>query len=136
MIARPPHDRKIVFGAVSLTPQKLGKVIMPALAQADHELEEIMLAINFLDYEKFSWIGFNLMFGLKNDDIPVISRVKKKYGTLPIKIEIDTHDLIDVEHPELVKLFKVAGLKGLIYAAKKYNRPYDGFESELVRLTE
>lgn len=72
----------------------------------------------------FSSIGLLLRYGLKNKLSPDYQRINKKYGDLPIAIEINTEILewIDMNNPALLKdIYMIAILDALIHVGKKYN---------------
>lgn len=83
----------------------------------------------------FDWVGIIFRYGLKNEDKPHYSRINQSYGDLPLAIELDTNELLwaDKQGLEaLTLLFKVATLKCLIHAGRKYKLPVEELEVELV----
>lgn len=101
MIAIPPHNRKLALGGVSLTKAKLNKNNGKALDFVRDEVEKVIIDSHFLEGATFSWITIIIRYGLKNDDKPSYKAINKKYGDLPLAIEIDTNELIEASFDEL-----------------------------------
>jgi hypothetical protein len=129
------HNRKIVLGGASLTMARVNRHTMDVTGEIMNELEHLMISTNYLDNAPFKWVGLILRFGLKNEDIPHYQRITKKYGDLPVAIELDTHELQHASRGELKELYMIATLKTLVDVGKKYNLPYEKFEEMLAELT-
>ncbi len=99
------------------------KMDMEAMGIVRDEIESILIDSNFYDNAPFSWITLSLRYGLKDDDQPKIGRVNKKYGDLPLSIEIDVNRMRDSDLNGLCFIFREATLKSLIYVADKYRCP-------------
>ncbi len=117
------HDRKLVLGGTSLTLARPPRKDLEVGAEIMDEIEQVMLDTNYLDNAPFKWVGIFLRYGLKNEDKPHYQQINKKYGDLPLAIELDTHELIEADREELKRLFLVATLKALIHAGHKYKLP-------------
>lgn len=85
------HNRKLVIGGVALTIARENRYTMEVLGDVRDELEKILINNNYFDNVPFSMIGLILRYGLKNDEEPRYQRINKKYGDLPLSIELDTH---------------------------------------------
>jgi hypothetical protein len=136
MIAKPPHNRKLGLSGVSLTKSRLNRRSGKALDDARDEIEQIIIGSGYLEDAPFSWVTIAVRYGLKNDVEPSYRAVNKKYGDLPLSIEVDTHELIDSSLEELKLTFERAVLKALIHAGKKFERPTDSLEEALKSLPE
>lgn len=123
MVATPPHNRKLGLLGTSLTMARPPKMSMEAMGIVRDEIESILIDSNFYDNTPFSWITLSLRYGLKDDDQPKIGRVSKKYGDLPLSIEIDVNRMRDSDLNGLCFIFREATLKSLIYVADKYRCP-------------
>ncbi|TVP81442.1 MAG: hypothetical protein EA353_01530 [Puniceicoccaceae bacterium] len=102
-----------------------------ALDAVRDSIEQLIIESGFLLEAPFSWVTISIRYGLKNDEVPHYGKINKRYGDLPLSIEVDTHELIDVTLEELTKKFKITVLKALIHAGKKYDRPTEMLEAEL-----
>lgn len=91
------------------------------------ELESVMITTGYLDTAPFKWVGLMLRFGLKNEDTPHYQHINKKFGDLPVAIELDTHELQHASPEKLKELFMIATLKTLVDVARKYRLPGDDF---------
>ena len=123
MIAKPPHNRKLGLNGVALTKQRNNRHDTKALTEVRDELEKVIIDSQYLEEAPFSWVTVAVRYGLKNDDKPSYQAVNKKYGDLPLAIEVDTQELIGASLDELKLIFKRAVLKSLIHAGEKFERP-------------
>jgi hypothetical protein len=131
-IAQPKHGRRLVLSGVSLTIARLNKNNPKAAQIVRDEIEQLIIENKYLEGAPFSWVGITIRYGLKYEEKPHYFRIDKKDGELPLAIEIDTHDIINVPLENLIKIFKRAILVCLVDAGKKYNRPYEVFEKMLL----
>jgi len=129
------HNRKCGLCGAALTLGRWNRYTMEVMREVRQELEEAIEAIGFLDDAPFEWITLMLLFGLKNESIPHFRRISRRWGDLPLSIELDTHDLMDASREELKRLFMVACLKALVHAGKRYGLPTATFERRLQELT-
>ena len=125
------HDRKIVLSAVSLTKARTRPFDLDVMGELMDEVEHIMVTTGYLNNAPFKWVGLILRYGLKNEDIPHYQRINKKYGDLPLAIELDTHELREASREELKDRFIVATLNALIHAGKKYDLPTKALQQRL-----
>jgi hypothetical protein len=123
--AKPPHDGKIGLVGVSLTLARVPKTVLQAFAAVEAELEPILEASGYLKDAPFSWVTLAIKFGLKNEEYPHYGRISKKYGDLPLSIEVDVHEMLEASMDELTFVFRRATLRALINAGEKYHRPVD-----------
>ena len=91
-------------------------------------VEMLMMRSGYLDHAPFSWVTVAILYGLKNDDRPRYKPISKKYGDLPLSIEIYTQELLESSFDEMKKIFLVAVLKSLIHAGYKFGCPVDVLE--------
>ena len=136
MIAKPPHNRKLGLNGVALTKQRNNRHDTKALTAVRDEIEKVIIDSEYLEGAPFSWVTVAVRYGLKNDDKPNYQAVNKKYGDLPLSIEVDTHELIDASLEELKLIFKRAVLKALVHAGRKFERPTESLEQLLETLPE
>lgn len=134
--AKPPHDRKLGLLGTSLTKARLNKHGGKALNLVRHDLEQLLVESNFLNDAPFSWVTVSIRYGLKDEEAPHYEKINQRYGDLPLAIEVDTHELMGATLEELTLKFKVATLKALIDAGRKFERPTEQLEAELARLNE
>ena len=137
MIANiPPHNRKLGLNGVALTKQRNNPHDVKALTAVRDEIEKVIIDSEYLEGAPFSWVTIAVRYGLNNDDKPSYQSVNKRYGDLPLSIEVDTHELIDASFEELKLIFKGAVLKALIHAGKKFERPTELLEQVLKSLPD
>ena len=130
-VGRPPHNGKLGLLGVSLTEARLNRHSMTALKSVRDELEQIMVESRYLDGAPFVWVTIAIRYGLKYDEKPHYERINKKYGDLPLSIEVDTHDLIGAPVEQAIQIIRRAALLSLIHAGLKYRRPVERLEAEL-----
>ncbi|MBP6986288.1 MAG: immunity protein 39 [Alphaproteobacteria bacterium] len=126
------HNRKFVPGRVALVKIRLKNTRYTATIQ--DEIEQIIISTNFLENAPFKWVGLIYRYGLKNMLVPEYSRISKKYGDLPLAIELDSHLLLwaDENNIKLLKdIFTVGALLALVHVGEKYNLCHNGIEDEL-----
>lgn len=128
MIAKPPHDRKFAIIAIDLVKIRLPKSDMKALGQVRDELEAVLIGTDFFRSTPFLWITLSIRLGLKDDETPCIGRVSKKYGDLPLTIEIDAHELLNPTFEQMCNVFRRASLRSLIHVGKKFSCPTENLE--------
>jgi hypothetical protein len=126
------HNRKIVLGGAAMTIARNNRQSLPVMGEIMDELEQVIISTGYLDNAPFKWVGLMLRYGLKNENVPHYQRINKKYGDLPVAIELDTHDLQKASHDELKELFLIATLKALVDVGKKYGLQYEKFEEMLI----
>ena len=136
MIAKPPHNRKLGLNGVALTKQRNNRHDTKALTATRDEIEKAIIDSGYLDGAPFSWVTIAIRYGLKNDDAPSYQAVNKKYGDLPLSIEVDTHELIDASLDDLKLIFQRAVLKALVHAGRKFERSTELMEQMLNSLPE
>jgi hypothetical protein len=115
----PPHSRKLGLLSAALVKARV-RGLVPALGRVRDALEPTLLP--WFPNGQFSWVTLSIRLGLKNDEKPAFGRISKKYGDLPLSIEIDTHDVLAVHHdPELLyQLIYGHTLRSLRAVAAKY----------------
>lgn len=134
MPAKPPHGRKLGLLVTSLTMARLGRNTHQALSVVRDGLEQLLIESGFFQEAPFSWVTVSIRYGLKNDKAPRYEEINKRFGDLPLAIEVDTHELIDATLETSAVRLKVAVLKALIHAGRKYERPVEQLECELIKL--
>jgi hypothetical protein len=131
MIARPPHERKLGLTGIALTQQRNNRYSIPALTAVRDEVEKLLKDNGFLEGVPFSWVTIAIRFGLKNDEVPTCEPINKRYGDLPLAIEIDSRELGEKRLDELIVIFQRAVLKALIHAGIKFSKPIDYLKDNL-----
>ena len=138
MTSAKKHDRKFVFGGVSLTRARTPRHSFEVAPIVQNEIEALMESSGYLGDAPFEWVTLALRYGLKNEEKPHYQRVSKKYGDLPLGIEVDIREVLKADEAgpeELKRLFMIASLRALIDAGKKYNLPIREMEELLEKLT-
>ncbi len=91
-------------------------------------IESIIIASNYLEEAPFKWVGLIYRYGLKNMTKPEYQRINKKYGDIPVAIELKMEILewADAHNIELLKeIFAIGALDTLIDIGNKYKLPLD-----------
>lgn len=131
------HNKKLGLVGVSLTRARTPRQGFDVAPKVEEELGALMESSGYLDDAPFEWVTLALRFGLKNEDKPHYQRISKKYGDLPLGIEVDIREFLEADEAgpeELKRLFMIASLKALIHAGKKYNLPVREMEELLDKL--
>jgi hypothetical protein len=104
---------------------RVPKTDFEAFAAVRAELEPILVAPDYLKDAPFSWVTLVMRYGLKNEENPHYGRISRKYGDLPLSIEVDVHEMLGASMDELRIVFGRATLRALTHAGEKYRRPVD-----------
>jgi len=91
-------------------------------------IEGLIVTSDFLVGAPFTWVGLIYRYGLVNKLKPEYQRINKKYGDIPVAIELDSHILrwADNNCPELFRdIFIIGALDALIDVGRKYKLPMD-----------
>jgi len=124
-MAKPPHNRKLGIMGVSLTKARPNRHDLPAMEAVQDEIESVIIDSGYLINAPFNWVTISLRYGLKDEQTPHYQKINKKYGDLPLAIEIDTHRLLDASLEQLKGIFREAVVKALVHAGEKYKLPTD-----------
>jgi hypothetical protein len=129
--SRPTHNRRLGLIGVALTLARNNREAGKALDAVRDELESVMDECGFLVDAPFSWVTVSVRFGLRNSAAPTYGAISKKYGDLPLAIEVDTAHLTGADLATLTKIFKRAVVTALVHAGLKYGRPTSRLEAIL-----
>lgn len=132
-VGRPLHNRRLGLCGVSLTEARPNRNAIVAAESVRDEIENIIQTSGYLENAPFWWITIAIRYGIKYDAKPHFHRINKKYGDLPLAIEVDTNDLIEASLQKLTEIFRRAVLISLIDAGRKYDLPVERLETELAR---
>jgi hypothetical protein len=120
------HDRKLVISGVALTMARIPHKRNAAAAIGVRDaLEKELIESGYLANAPFRWVGLIVRYGLIDEVQPHYQRINKKYGDLPLAIEIDVRRLLDVSEDEMAAVYRKATLVALIHAGEKYRLPVE-----------
>jgi hypothetical protein len=107
----------------------------PCIEKVAKRIIEFLEKINFLENAPFTWMNFIYRYGENNIfSKPELKRINKKYGDLPVTVEIAS-DWIEYasfnDEPMLERVFEASALEALIYVGKKYDLPIESLEARL-----
>lgn len=96
---------------------------------------ELLDKSHFFTQVAFHWINFIYRYGEENKfEAPELGRISKKYGDLPVTVEIAS-DWIEYaafnDEAMLEQIFESTALYALIYVGKKYKLPVQALEERL-----
>ena len=129
------HDRKLVLGGVALTMARVKhKLAGPAMDRVRDDLEKEILHTEYLAHAPFKWVSLIIREGLVDEVKPHYQRISRKYGDLPLAIEIDVHRLLDASEDEMADVYREATLRALVHAGQKYDLPVERFNNLLKEL--
>ena len=125
------HDRKLGLLAAELVKVRFRVKEMPIGIEVQDEMDSLLISSNYLVNAPFEWVTLSHRYGLKNEEVPHYEKINKKYGDLPLAIELDANELREADRDEFKRLLSVATLKALIHAGHKYNLPVKALEDRL-----
>lgn len=130
-------DRKIVYSGIDLVGASMSQDLRIMEELMDF-FDPIILNSGYLENAPFFWIGLIFRYGLKNENIPHYQRINKKYGDLPLALELDMRVLLTADETDpnflLKSFFEIATLDSLIHAGKKYKLKVDELVERRSRL--
>lgn len=103
--------------------------------KARDKIRQLLTEMLYLDKAPFTWITFIYRYGEANKfEKPEIGCISKKYGDLPVTVEIAS-DWIEYasfnDEAMLEQIFESTALMALIYVGKKYKLPIEGLETRI-----
>lgn len=124
-------DRRFASGATALVKGKLRNDRV--CGSIDSFLDSILRQNNLLQNQPFLWVHLDYLYGTKNDLKVVYDKIHKKWGDLPIELELDMEVLewADQNNLELLHdIFMIAALEAVIQVGEKYKFPTEIFKEE------
>jgi YD repeat-containing protein len=118
------HNRKLGLCFASLTTARVSRHAYLAMTEVRDEIEQVVIACDFVKNAPFTWITLSLRLGLKNEDAPHYAPINEEHQDLPLAIEVDMRELQHADRGELRRLFGIAALKALVHAGAKYGLPW------------
>ena len=125
--------RCLVIGGVALVKARL-KHTGPAMDAVCDEMESLLEKADFFATAPFKWISLIIRYGLEDTFQPVYQRINKKYGDLPISIEVDTHRLLGADIEKVKEVFRLATIEALLDVANRYKLPASNLQEYRQRL--
>lgn len=122
------HNRKYVPGSIDLI---RGRVLHDQWDQ--DAIEQLIIDSGMLKNAPFRWVGLIYRYGIKNMLIPEYQRISKKWGDIPVAIELKMEILewADMNNIKLLyDIFMIGALDVIIHIGKKYKLPIDLIEQE------
>ena len=90
------------------------------------ELEPVLISAGFFDEAPFKYVSLIIRYGLVNNTKPEYQPIIKRYGELPIAVELDMNMLRSADkNGTLKQIFDLATLEALIDVGKKYQLPIE-----------
>ncbi len=127
---KPKHGRTLGLLGIALTKARNPRNSMPAMLQVREEIERVLIDTGYCENAEFSNVVIAVRFGLKEELFPNYQAINKKYGELPLGIEVSVEEMQGASLNKMKRIFKSAVLRSLIHAGEKYKRPI----AELERL--
>lgn len=125
------HRKRLGLSGVALTKVRNNRLETHALATARNNVDALMDESGYLAGAPFSWVTIVIRYGLVNSEVPVYQPIGKRYGDLPLSIEVESLQLVRADLPALVRIFERAVLLALVHAGKRHSRPTSSFEAKL-----
>jgi hypothetical protein len=117
------HCRRLGLSGVALTKARNNRFDNQALTAVRNEVEVVLDESGYLVGAPFSWVTISVRYGLIDADALAYQPTSKKYGDLPLSIEVDKNRLVGADLASLTGVFKRVVLLALVHAGKKYDRP-------------
>jgi ribosomal protein S27AE len=124
------HNRKYVPGSIDLLK---GRVLHDGELWNQDGIEKLITDSGMLENAPFKWIGLIYRYGTKNMLAPEYQRISKKWGDIPVAIELKMEILEWADRNNLKLLydiFMIGALEAIIHIGKKYNLSIRLIENE------
>lgn len=125
------HNHKLGLSGAAMTMARLPRYTLEVATLVRDEIERVMIESRYLTEAPFEWVTISLRYGLQNEEEPHYEPVNKKFGDLPLAIELDTNELVGASREEMKIAFERAALKALVAAGRKFKLPHAGLEARL-----
>ncbi len=89
------------------------------------ELDSVLAEAGWFPSAPFKYVSLIIRYGLKTELNPEFQRIIKKYGELPIAVELKMEDMraVHCDRNKLEELFKYATVEALLAVAERYALP-------------
>lgn len=127
-----PFNRRISIGSVALVKERL-KNDMLYRKPIKPYLDTFLKNKGYFRTDRFLWVGLIFRYGIKNNLKVEFQRIDKKYGDLPISVELNIKILEWADKNNLTLLhdiFMIATLEALLQVCDKYKLPKDAILEE------
>ncbi len=125
------HNRKLVLGSVQLQKCRQIRYNLEVMEEVRDEIEELVIDSEFTESAPFEWIGIIFRHGAKNQAEPEYQKINKRYGDLPIALELSAEDLAGSDKDVLKSIYIIETLKILIHIGTKYKLPINIFKQRM-----
>lgn len=109
------HSRRLGLSGVALTKARNNPFDIQVLTAVRNEVEAVLDKSGYLVGAPFSWVTIAVRYGLMDADAPVYQPISKKYGDLPLAIEVDTNRMVGADLACLTGVFKRVVLLALVH---------------------
>ncbi len=117
------HPWKFVFSGVDLVGARMENALKIYGKLQRNYFQDLLVSSNYFEETKFTWVGFIIRYGLKNETKSHFKGINRKYEDLDIAKELDMRVLLTADENDVDMLqdcFKIAALDSLIEAGIKY----------------
>lgn len=126
-----PFDRRLSVGADALVKGRIKNSKL--MIDVEKKLDLIIRNHNYFYECPFLWVGLGYRYGIKHNLKLEFQRIDKKWGYLPIALELDMEILkwADQNNLDLLHdIYMIAALEALIQVGQKYKLSTAVFEDE------
>ena len=120
-------QRILLIGGISLIKGRVREAGM-AMKEICDDLEPLLKEIGFVDNAPFDTVSMIIRFGEKTDFTPNYEPINKRYGELPVAIEMELSGLRIASKDMVKSAFVKAVIDVLCDVAKKYDLPLEPLE--------
>ncbi|CAO5682730.1 MAG: hypothetical protein HEEMFOPI_01770 [Holosporales bacterium] len=133
-----PFDRRISFCAAALVKGRIYDDFN-CWDKIKTYLNILLKKTEYFQTDKFLYVQLLYRYGIKNNLKVDFGRINKKYGDLPIAVELDMEILMwaDKNNIDLLHdIFMIAALEALIQVCNRYKLPKEAIEEERKKFGE
>jgi hypothetical protein len=125
------HNRKLVLGSVELQKCRRIRYNLEVINEVRDDVEQLVIDSEFTGSAPFEWVGIIFKHGAKNQAEPEYQKINKRYGDLPITLELNAENLANSDKHALKNIYLIETLKILIHIGTKYELPINIFKQRM-----
>lgn len=138
-LVKPPHDGRFgISGAELVLLRKRDSKRLSSFRQIKRDIvkriEQLLVTSGYLEGANFWWVTVHVRYGLKHDQVPEIEAIDEEFGNLPLVLEVDVRDILEMSDEAFAVFFEVALLRAVAHAGRQYARPIEGLERRIDEL--
>ena len=114
------HKQALCVGTADLIGKAVAADTSAIVVQLTYDIGPILDSVNFFEHTPFNWITIMIHLGSKNSAQPEQGRISKRYGDLPLTIEVDVEDMLLLPQAKLCEVMYNCVVRCILSVAQTY----------------